>query len=180
MASRRVRFGKRAQPLALNHLVLNACQSYGPMPTGGLAVFRIRLLPMSGPAKARRAASQLRVGGRAPRSFCRRDSARFRKESHRVLRRSGRACDVPCDAARSRHACQSGTAGGRTRTCRATAELETPSQLPGPPAGVRPLGHRQGTLRLSPLPATLTGTSGQGGVTRMERTGRSKQLSARE
>jgi hypothetical protein len=53
--------------------------SSGPMPTGGLAVFRIRLLPMSGPSKT--AVLEMNCVLRsAPRTLGGGDSTHFRKE----------------------------------------------------------------------------------------------------
>jgi hypothetical protein len=72
----------------------------GFLPTGGLAVLRIRLLPVSGPNKNGGAAGELRIGESASRTFCGRDSTHKGKEWRGIVCRGERARDVPLDAFR--------------------------------------------------------------------------------
>ncbi len=79
--------------------------SSGLIPTGGLAVFRIRLLPVWGPSRTAVLQVNCALGNVPPRTIDGRDSADFGRERHRIFCRSGRTGDVPCDAARSGRAC---------------------------------------------------------------------------
>ena len=71
-------FGKAIGPKGLR-------MPSGSMPTGGLAVFRIRLLPNVGAINDCGAASELRFGKRATGTLGGRDSAQTRTKRRRIL-----------------------------------------------------------------------------------------------